>query len=128
MNTALWIITCLLTAVFLFSGLGKLFVPREKMAAMTDAARWVLDFKPGTLKAIGVLETLGAAGLVLPAVLGIAPILVPPAAVGLALIMAGAVILRVRRGEPKAALLDGGYLALTAFVAVGRFALEPFTG
>ncbi|MDH6436034.1 hypothetical protein M2158_004574 [Streptomyces sp. SAI-144] len=52
----------------------------------------------------------------------------PLAAAGLALIMTGAVILRVRRGEPKAALLDGGYLALTAFVAVGRFALEPFTG
>ncbi|WP_405467165.1 DoxX family protein [Streptomyces canus] len=128
MNTALWITTGLLTAVFLFSGLGKLFVLREKMAAMADAARWVLDFKPGTLKAIGALEILGAAGLVLPAILGIAPILVPLAAVGLALIMTGAVILRVRRGEPKAALLDGGYLALTAFVAVGRFALEPFTG
>jgi hypothetical protein len=128
MNTALWITTGLLTAVFLFSGPGKLLVPREKMAAMTDAARWVLDVKPGTLKAIGALEILGAAGLVLPALLGIAPILVPLAAAGLALIMTGAVILRVRRGEPKAALLDGGYLALTAFVAVGRFALEPFTG
>jgi len=67
MNTALWITTGLLTAVFLFSGPGKLFVPREKMAAMTDAARWVLDFKPCTLKAIGALEILGAVGLVLPA-------------------------------------------------------------
>ncbi|MBB5934185.1 DoxX family protein [Streptomyces zagrosensis] len=128
MNTALWITTGLLTAVFLLSGFGKLFVPREKMAAMGDAARWVLDCKPGALKAIGALEILGAAGLVLPALLGIAPILVPLAATGLALIMTGAVILRARRGEPKAALLDGGYLALTAFVAVGRFALEPFTG
>lgn len=128
MNTTLWITTGLLTAVFLFSGLGKLFVPREKMAAMTDAARWVLDVKPGTLKAIGALEILGAAGLVLPALLGIAPILVPLAAAGLALIMTGALIMRIRRGEPKAALLDGGYLALTAFVTVGRFALEPLTG
>ncbi|MEU0492423.1 DoxX family protein [Nocardiopsis sp. NPDC006139] len=128
MNIALWIITGLLTAVYLFSGFGKLFVPREKMAAMTDAARWVLDFKPGTLKAIGALEVIGAAGLTLPALLGIAPILVPLAASGLALVMAGAVILRVRRGEIKAALVDGGYLALAAFVAVGRFALEPFTG
>ena len=41
MNTALWIITGLLTAIYLFSGFGKLFVPREKMAAMADAARWV---------------------------------------------------------------------------------------
>jgi hypothetical protein len=36
--------------------------------------------------------------------------------------------MRIRRGETKAALGDGGYLALTAFVAIGRFALEPFTG
>ncbi|MGW6563898.1 DoxX family protein [Streptomyces sp. NPDC054975] len=128
MNTALWIITGLLTAVFLFSGLGKLFVPREKMAAMADAARWVLDFKPGALKAIGALEVLGAMGLVLPAFLGSAPILVPLAAGGLALIMIGATTMRIRRGEAKAALGDGGYLALTAFVAIGRFALEPFNG
>ncbi|WP_241248306.1 DoxX family protein [Nocardioides turkmenicus] len=52
----------LLTAVYLLSGFGKLFVPREKMAAMGDASRWVLDFRPGSLKAIGGLEILGAGG------------------------------------------------------------------
>ncbi|GAA2820935.1 hypothetical protein GCM10020220_006660 [Nonomuraea rubra] len=67
-------------------------------------------------------------GLILPALLGIAPILVPLAASGLTLIMTGAVIMRIRRGETKAALGDGGYLALAAFVAIGRFVLEPFTG
>lgn len=128
MNITLWIITGLLTAVYLLSGFGKLFVPREKVAAMAEAARWVLDFNPGTLKAIGALEILGAVGLILPALLGIAPILVPLAATGLALIMTGATVMRIRRGETKAALGDGGYLALTAFVAIGRFALEPFTG
>jgi uncharacterized membrane protein YphA (DoxX/SURF4 family) len=128
MNIALWIITGLLTAVYLVSGLGKLFVPREKMAAMAKAARWVLDFQPGTLKAIGTLEILGAAGLILPALLGIAPVLVPLAASGLTLIMTGAIIMRIRRGETKFALADGGYLTLAAFVAIGRFALEPLTG
>ncbi|MEV4067170.1 DoxX family protein [Nonomuraea dietziae] len=128
MNIALWIITGLLTALYLFSGFGKLLVPQEKMAQMANAARWVLDFKPGTIKAIGALEILGAVGLILPALLGIAPILVPLAASGLTLIMTGAVIMRIRRGETKAALGDGSYLALAAFVAIGRFALEPFTG
>lgn len=126
MNIALWIITGLLTAVFLLSGFGKLFVPREKMAGMMEAAAWVLDFKPGTLKAIGALEILGATGLILPALLDIAPILVPLAASGLALLMIGAVTMRIRRGETKAALGDGAYLALATFVAIGRFALEPF--
>jgi uncharacterized membrane protein YphA (DoxX/SURF4 family) len=128
MNTALWIVTSLLTAIYLLSGLGKLFVPREKMATMMKAARWTLDFQPGTLKAIGALEILGAAGLILPSVLDIAPILVPLAATGLALMMTGATIMRIRRGETKAALLDASYLALAAFVAIGRFALEPLTG
>ncbi|WP_149261708.1 DoxX family protein [Actinomadura sp. K4S16] len=128
MNTALWIVTGLLTAVYLLSGFGKLFVPREKMAAMADAARWVLDFKPGILKAIGALEILGAVGLILPAVLDVAPVLVPLAASGLVLITTGATIMRIRRGETRAALGDAGYLALAAFVAIGRFALEPFTG
>ncbi|SFD69685.1 DoxX family protein [Streptomyces aidingensis] len=128
MNLALWIAAGLLTAVFLFSGFGKLFIPREKMATMGDAARWVLDFKPSTLKVIGALEILGAVGLILPALVGIAPILVPLAAAGLALIMTGALIMRIRRGETKTALGDGAYLALTAFVAIGRFALKPFTG
>ncbi|MFC7619873.1 DoxX family protein [Microlunatus sp. GCM10028923] len=123
MNLALWIVAGLLAAVYLFSGFGKLFVPREKMAAMTDFARWVLDFKPGTLKAIGALEILGAVGLIVPALVGIAPILVPLAASGLALMMTGAVIMRIRRGETKAALADGLYLVLAAFVAIGRFAL-----
>lgn len=94
---------------------------------MAEAARWVLDFKSATLKAIGALEILGAAGLMLPAVLDTAPVLVPLAATGLALIMTGAVVMRIRRGETKAALGDAGYLALAAFVAIGLFALEPFT-
>lgn len=128
MNIALWIIAGLLAAVFLVSGFGKLFVPREKMAKAGNAARWVLDFRPGTLKAIGGLEILGAIGLILPALLDIAPILVPLAATGLAVIMIGAVIVRTRRGETKAALGDATYLALTAFVAIGRFAWAPFTG
>ncbi|MGH3352127.1 MAG: DoxX family protein [Nocardioides sp.] len=128
MNTALWIVAGLMAAIYLLSGFGKLLVPRERMATMGDASRWVLDFRPSTLKAIGGLEILGAIGLILPALLDIAPILVPLAASGLTLIMVGAVILRIRRGERKAALVDATYLALTAFVAIGRFAWVPFTG
>lgn len=128
MNIALWIVAGLMAAIYLLSGFGKLLVSRERMAAMGDASRWVLDFRPSTLKTIGGLEVLGAIGLILPALLDIAPILVPLAASGLTLIMAGAVNVRIRRGETKAALVDTTYLALTAFVAIGRFAWAPFTG
>jgi uncharacterized membrane protein YphA (DoxX/SURF4 family) len=127
MNTALWIVAGFLTAIYLLSGFGKLFTPQEKMAGMFAGSRWVEDFSPGTLKAIGAVEILGAIGLILPALLDIAPVLVPLAALGLALTMTGAVIMRIRRHELKYALLDLAYLALAAFVAFGRFGPESFT-
>lgn len=128
MNTALWIVAGVLAALYLLSGFGKLFTPREKMAAMMRPAQWVLDFSPGTLKAIGAAEILGAIGLILPALLDIAPILVPLAALGLVSLMTGAVIMRIRRHELRYALLDLTYLALAAFVAFGRFGPESYTG
>ena len=127
MNTALWIVAGFLTAIYLLSGFGKLFTPQEKMAGMFAGSRWVEDFSPGTLKAIGAVEILGAIGLILPALLDIAPVLVPLAALGLALTMTGAVIMRIRRHELNYALLDLAYLALAAFVAFGRFGPESFT-
>lgn len=41
---------------------------------------WVEDFSPATVRFIGVVEILGALGLVLPALTGITPILTPLAA------------------------------------------------
>ena len=128
MNLTLWIIAGLLAAVYLASGAGKLIVPKEKLASWTSSAEWVEDFSAGSVKAIGVLEILAAVGLVLPAAIDIAPVLVPLAALGLVLIMIGAVITRVRRHEIKPMVADLVYLALAAFVTWGRFGPESFTG
>lgn len=120
MNITLWIIAGLLAAVFLFAGSNKLFIPYEKLAKVPGAG-WVLDFSASFVKALGAVEILGAVGLILPALLGIAPILVGLSAVGLALIMVGAVIEEFRRHEYKHVLVNLVYLALTVFVAWGRF-------
>ncbi|MFC4857113.1 DoxX family protein [Actinophytocola glycyrrhizae] len=128
MNLALWIVTGLLATAYLFGGIGKLTVPKERIAAFGPSGRWVEDFGGGTVKTIGAFEVLGAAGLILPAVLGVAPVLVPLAATGLALIMAGAAVVRLRRHETKLMLVDLVYLALAVFVAWGRFGPESFTG
>jgi DoxX-like family len=127
LNLALWIVAGLLAAVLLVST-SKMFVPREKMASVGHAAEWVLDFSPGALRAIGALELLGAAGLILPAALDIAPVLVPLAATGVALLFVGAATMRLRRGEKATIVPDLVYLALAAFVAWGRFGPESFTG
>jgi len=128
MNLTLWIIAGLLAVVYLVSGTVKLIVPKEKLATIPGGG-WVEDFSAGSVKAIGVLEVLAAVGLVLPAAIEIAPVLVPLAALGLVLLMAGAVITRLRRHEAKAMVADLTYLALAGFVAWGRFfGPESFIG
>jgi hypothetical protein len=89
---------------------------------------WVLDYSPGFVKGLGAVEILGAVGLILPALLDIAPVLVPLAATGLATIMVGAAIVTYRRHEFTHVLLNLTYLAVAAFVAFGRFGPDSFMG
>ena len=124
MNRTLWIVAGLLAVSYLIAGGGKLIMKKEKYAGF---AAWAEDFSAGKLKAIGALEVLAAVGLVLPAALDIAPFLVPLAALGLAMLMVGAVLTRIRRREFKFMVGDLVYLALAGFVAWGRFGPESFT-
>jgi uncharacterized membrane protein YphA (DoxX/SURF4 family) len=77
MNTALWIVQILLALMFFMVGLMKITQPKEKAA---ERAPYVEDFSQGQLRLIGILEVLGAIGLVLPAATGILPWLTPLAA------------------------------------------------
>jgi hypothetical protein len=126
MHTALWIVAGVLAALFTFAGANKLFIPYDKLAK-APGAEWVNHFSPRFVKALGAVEILGAVGLILPGVLDVAPILVPWAAVGLAMIMAGAAVVTFRLREFAHVALNLAYLALVAFVAVGRFGPESFT-
>jgi DoxX-like family len=127
MNIALWIAAGFVAVVLLVSS-AKLFVSKEKIASMGEAVRWVEDFSPGFLKALAVLELVGAVGLILPAALDIVPVLVPLAATGAVLLMVGAVIVRLRRGEGRLVAGNLVLLAVAAFVAWGRFGPESFSG
>src|SRR3569833_2130704 len=61
-----------------------------------------------------------AGGFVLPAALGVAPVLVPVTAGCWVLLMIGAMATHLRHGEPKFAALNLTYLALAVFLAWGR--------
>lgn len=124
MNVTLWIIAAVLALAFLAAGGMKLAQPKEKLAA--SGMGWTHDFSAGTIKAIGMLEVLAALGLILPAVLGIAPVLVPLAALGLVLIMIGAAITHARRQEPQMVIVNAVLLVLAAAVAWGRFGPYAF--
>ncbi|WP_117208031.1 DoxX family protein [Allorhizocola rhizosphaerae] len=117
MSIAVRVVAGLLTVVFAASGVVKLAQFKEKLAAA--GMGWAEDFSTGSIKAIGVLEILAAVGLILPAALGIAPILVPLAAIGLGLLMAGGFIVHVRRREARGIVMTLILLALSVFVAWG---------
>ena len=75
METTLWIVQVLLAVIFTLTGLTKLTQPRAKMAA--GPMRWAADVSDAQFRLIGALEVLGAIGLILPAALGVAPMLTP---------------------------------------------------
>ena len=123
MNVAVWIVQVLLALAFALTGLMKITQPCEKLLANM---KWVEDFAPITIKGIGTLEVLAAIGLILPFLTGILPILTPLAAVGLSLVMLGAIITHARRGESPMVIGNVILLALAAFVAYGRFVAVPY--
>jgi uncharacterized membrane protein YphA (DoxX/SURF4 family) len=120
MDILTWILSGVLAALFLLVGAGKLATPYEKLRENPRMA-WAGDFSPRTVKLIGALEVLGAIGVVLPWLLGIARILTPLAAVGLAAIMVGAILTHRRRGELAQTLpVNAVLLVLAVVVAVLR--------
>jgi uncharacterized membrane protein YphA (DoxX/SURF4 family) len=124
MNVALWIIASVLAVAFLAAGAMKLTQPKAKL--VTAGMGWAEDFSVGMLRTIGLLEVLAAVGLILPAALDIVPVLVPVAALGLVLIMTGAVITHARRHEPTPIVVNLVLLVLAALVAWGRFGPDSF--
>lgn len=123
MNVTLWIVAAVLAALFFMAGLMKATQPKDKLAGNMG---WVEDFSTGTVRLIGVLEMLGALGLILPGAFGIAPVLTPLAATGFAVMMVLAAVVHARRKEPQMIVGNVVLLALAAFVAVMRFGPQAF--
>lgn len=124
MNVALWIIAVILAVAFTAAGTMKATAPRAKLEAQM---RWVNDFSDQQVKGIGALELLGGLGLILPTIGDVAPILVPLAATGLALVMLGALIYHVRKHDSLGETMPSVVLGLLAvFVAIGRFGPQSF--
>src|SRR5215211_2195847 len=117
MNIALWIVQVLLGGMFVFAGVLKAFQYERAKASLP----WVKDVPRGLVTFIGVSELLGGLGLLLPALTGILPWLTPLAAAGLAVIMILAGIFHTTRGEMQGVITTVVILALTVFVAYGRF-------
>jgi uncharacterized membrane protein YphA (DoxX/SURF4 family) len=118
MNLLLWIIQILLLLVFLFSGGMKLAIPADQLQA--QAPPTMIHFSNFFMKFIGVCEVLGGLGLVLPGLFRTAKSLTALAAVGLTIIMIGAVVISVMGMGVSAGVIPFVVLLLCAFVAYER--------
>ncbi|MEZ0050441.1 putative membrane protein YphA (DoxX/SURF4 family) [Mycobacterium sp. MAA66] len=124
MNLTLWILAGVLAFVFAGSGVMKLVVPKDKL--ITAGQGWAEKVDPNAIRLIGVAELAGAIGLIVPPLVHIAPVLVPLAAVGLALVMVGAIVTHGRRKEYPNVVVNLVLLAMALVVAWGRFGQYAF--
>jgi len=118
MNILLWIIQVLLALLFLFSGGVKLVVPADVLQA--QAPPGAIMFSAWFLKFIGLCEVLGGLGLVLPGIFRTRRGLIPLAAIGLLIILIGAVVVSIMGTGVKTAIIPFVTGLLCAFVAYGR--------
>jgi hypothetical protein len=117
-NVLLWIVQGLLAVLFLFAGGMKLVLPLDALTGPIPLPGLFMRF-------LGVVEVLGAVGLILPGLLRIRPSLTPLAAAGLVIIMIGATVITVLGGDvaPAVVPMIVGLLSLT--VVYGRSRLTP---
>lgn len=123
MNILLWIIQVLLALEFLFAGGMKLVMPIEKLMAAGPPSQIVLPAM--FLKFIGLCEVIGAFGLILPGIFKRQQQLTPLAAIGLTIIMIGAVVITLMGPGFKFAISPLITGLLCALVAYGRWKVRP---
>lgn len=98
MIIAYWIVAALLAVFYFYAGGKKIVQSKQQLAPMMG---WVDTVPMPAVRAIGVLEVVGAFGLVLPPVTGIAPWLAVAAALGLVVVQIGGISLHLSRGEAR---------------------------
>ncbi|KAB2340644.1 DoxX family protein [Actinomadura rudentiformis] len=114
MEISYWIVAALLAVFYLYAGGKKAIQSQEQLQPMMG---WVDTVPMPLVRLIGVLEVLGAAGLILPPLTGIAVWLAIAAAIGLVLIQIGGIAVHVSRGEARQIGLNIALLAAAAAAA-----------
>jgi uncharacterized membrane protein YphA (DoxX/SURF4 family) len=119
MNIVLWIVQFIMAGVFVFTGVSKV-VAYPQLVSLVEAhnKRGRIGMSRGLAAQVGLLEMIGAVGLVVPYDFWPPHILVRLAAGGLALLMVIAVIYHFRRQEHATPSVVLFLMAL--FVIVGR--------
>lgn len=117
----IWILQWFFGLYFVAIGVMHFIVPE----GLPEILSWMYDLDPTIHYITGTAEILGGLGLILPGLTGILPELVPLAAVGLAVIMVGAIVWHATRGEMLQIGNNVFLLAAMAYIAYGRWRLAP---
>ncbi|MFB7759130.1 DoxX family protein [Streptomyces xiamenensis] len=107
MTVAHWIVAALLAVFYLYAGGKKIAQSQEQLRPMMG---WVDRVPMPAVRTIGTLEVLGAVGLILPPLTGVAPWLAFASAIGLFLVQVGGIVVHLSRGEARLIGLNIGLL------------------
>ncbi|WPV69724.1 DoxX family protein [Chitinophaga sp. LS1] len=110
LNPILWIFQILVSALFIYSGYMKLFMPIDQQAAIYP---WTGQVAPGFLRFMGVIDLLGGIGLLIP-------LLATYVASGIVLLMVCASVFHIARGEASVIGFNIVVATIAAFIAWGR--------
>jgi uncharacterized membrane protein YphA (DoxX/SURF4 family) len=113
----LWVLQALLAIVFAAAGGLKVV---KSVAELRAATPWTADVPVPLVRVIGVVELLGALGLVLPAATRIQPQLTPVAATGLTTVMALAFAFHLYRGDTHLLIVPAVLALASCLVAWSR--------
>ncbi|WP_339297589.1 DoxX family protein [Paenibacillus sp. FSL R5-0623] len=116
MNVTLWIVQIILALGFVYSGWMKTI--RIESSKKTWA--WVNDVPISLVVLIGILELLGALGLVLPWALNITSVLTPIVAIALAVVTLLGMLFHIRRKEYWELGVNIFFIVLALIIAFGR--------
>jgi putative oxidoreductase len=117
LNIVLWIAQLVLAAMFLMAGFTKVATPFDQLALRMS---WASQVPAEQIRFIGLTEIAGALGLLLPSAFRIKPDLTILAAICLGLVMVGAVVFHISRGEFPAVPMNIVLIAIAVFIAWGR--------
>ncbi|MDF3029409.1 MAG: hypothetical protein K0S23_3716 [Fluviicola sp.] len=121
-HIVLWIAQILLSLCLIWAGIVKLFQPIDQLETMWP---WTGEVSPALVKLTGIIDLLGALGLLLPSLFKFKPILTPIAAIGIILLMIAASVFHTCRGEGSQIGFNIVVAVISAFIAYGRLKLAP---
>jgi len=118
MNALLWTLQAVLAAIFTASGLAKISQPKDRLIASGQTG--VAPFPLPVIRVTAFCELLGAIGILVPRLVGVAEFLTPAAAGEFAIVMVGAIASHAHLREPRNVALTVAIFIAAVTVAVGR--------